>query len=208
VLPHVCYRHNWWVRNALAASLNRVQTVLEPYDGQDSETNGAATSDQEWDLLDPGRGHHFSHNASSARALTQSQARRQRSTTARGRRRTATRRTSCHSLSKWAGKSTRPACSPGSCRWRPRTRLDIPRGTYAEAWTRCTAQYLTGTGASTGLHACTDCRGIWPHQLALSRVHVRCTRVLEDTRVCIRVQSFSHKLHRTQAHKCWRANRV
>jgi hypothetical protein len=25
--------------------------------------------------------------------------------------------------------------------------------TYAEAWTRCTARHLTGTGASTGLHA-------------------------------------------------------
>ncbi len=27
--------------------------------------------------------------------------------------------------------------------------------TYAEAWTRCTARHLTGTGASTGQHACT-----------------------------------------------------
>ncbi len=27
------------------------------------------------------------------------------------------------------------------------------------AWTCCTARHLRGTGASTGLHACTDCRG-------------------------------------------------
>ncbi len=93
------------------------------------------------------------HNASSARALTQSQARRQPSTTARRRRRTATRRTSCrHRRNAWAYQRGRPAIP-----------LQDPavggRGhgwTYAEAWTCCTARHLTGTGASAGLHSCTD----------------------------------------------------
>ncbi len=116
-----------------AASLNRmpgVQAVLEPmvmtWRAPGDQRRGdikVIKSGTSWNLdvgiICPG-----SH-ASSARALTQSQPKRQRSTTARRRKRTATRRTSCRSSSKRAGESTRPACNSSQLLVPPSSRCDL-----------------------------------------------------------------------------------
>jgi hypothetical protein len=129
--------HNW-VRNALAASLNRmpgVQAVFEPM-----VTTRRAPGDQRrgdikvmksgtiW-ILDVGiicpGSQRLVSTGSSARALTQSQARRQLSTTARRRRRKAYQR------GRPAIPLQDPAVGGRGQGW-----------TYAEAWTCCTARHL------------------------------------------------------------------
>ncbi len=57
-MEKVCYRHNW-VRNALAASLNRVQAVLEPMVMTRRARGDERRGNIKGDLMDPGRGQHL-----------------------------------------------------------------------------------------------------------------------------------------------------
>jgi hypothetical protein len=144
--------------NALAASFNRlpgVQAVREPMVMTRRAQGDQRRGDIEWDLLNPGRGRHSSGPGSQrlvskgtdtipgkAAALCDGK-----------KTKTYSDQASFVSFIVETGGRINAAGLQFLSRILPlglRARLDVRGGT---------ARHLTGTGASTGLHACTDCRG-------------------------------------------------
>jgi hypothetical protein len=152
----VCYRHNW-VRNALAASLNRmpgVQAVLEPMvmtrrapgdqrRGDIKVIKSGTSCILDVGIICPGSQHLVSKGADTipGKAAALYDGNKSKTYSDQGNFVRFSVETGEHINA--AGLHFR------SCRWRH-------GWTYAEAWARCIARHLEGTG---GLHACTYCWG-------------------------------------------------